>query len=242
MISPCPSDLALERHLADPTHSAVREHVEACDHCEARLAEMERLGTEFQRFVFPATVDKVVAVTERRPFFALPWIGVLAPMAAAAAVVLVLLPEKPPADYVGLKGSGLSLTPFVATPSGPKALADHDRVPRGAGLRFKVHADQACYLTLLSLDDAGQVSELYPTSPEPALIAAGETTLQGGIRLDDQAGSEQFFAVCTEAPVPMSELRALLTSTLGSAARPLAAIDGLPDGTRQTSLTLEKAP
>ena len=62
-MSRCPSDLELERHLLAYSATELAPHLAGCAHCAARLDEMRREGEEFQREVFPATVDAVVART-----------------------------------------------------------------------------------------------------------------------------------------------------------------------------------
>jgi len=183
-----PSELKLERHLLDPARSGIARHVAECERCRARLSEMEKQGEDFRRFVYPATLDKV---TRRRlkPLRAL-WL--LAP-AAGLATVLLVARSGPTADYIGTKGGPLILTAFVALPSGPKPVAEGDRVPASASLRFKIHAAGRCNLSLLSVDAEGQVSKLY------AQEVRGDVALPGGVRLDGKRGPERFFAACSPA-------------------------------------------
>ena len=183
-----PSELKLERHLIDPAGSPVAGHVSSCERCRARLAEMEKQGEDFRRFVYPATLDQV-ARPRFRPVRAL-WL--LAP-AAGLATVLLVARAGPTSDYIGTKGGQLSLTAYVALPSGPKPVGDGDRVPASASLRFRVRAGEPCVLSLLSVDESGQVSKLY------AQEVHGDVALPGGIRLDGKTGLERFFAVCNPA-------------------------------------------
>jgi hypothetical protein len=180
-----PSDLKLERHLLDKGRSPVAEHVAGCDRCRARVLEMEKQGEDFRRFVYPATLDAVA----RRRWTPLRKLWLLAP-AAGLATVLLIARSGPTSDYIGTKGGALTLTAYVALPSGVKPVADGETVPASASLRFRVRTSQTCMLTLLSVDAAGQVSRLYSQE------VRDDVALPGGIRLDGNAGPERFFAVC----------------------------------------------
>jgi hypothetical protein len=220
-----PSDLKLERHLLDPERSHLTPHVRECDRCRERLSEMRGQGEDFRRFVYPATLD---AVTRRRwtPIRAM-WL--LAP-AAGLATVLLMTRTGPPSDYVGTKGGSLSLTAFVALPSGPKPVGDGDAVPASASLRFRVRASQPCVLTLLSVDGAGTVSRLYSRE------VRGELTLPGGVQLDGKAGPERFFAVCADDPGAVEQA----AHRIGASASRMSAVPGIQGP--QVSLLIEKKP
>jgi len=124
-------------------------------------------------------------------------------------VVFALLPNRPTADYIGVKGGGLSLTLYLADANGVRALGEGERIPGGSQLRFRVHLEAACTLQLASLDERGQVSDLFVH--ERALpLAPGETTLPGGVQLDARQGVEHFVAVCVAPDEPSFDLHAAL--------------------------------
>jgi hypothetical protein len=222
-----PSELKLERHLLDPARSQVKDHVDACGQCRARLVEMEKQGEDFRRFVYPATLEKV---TKRRFQFArLRALWVLAPVAGLAAVLLIARPG-PSGDYIGTKGGPLELTAYAALPSGAKALSEGDEVPASASLRFRVRAKKPCTLSLLSVDGSGQVSKLY------AQPVRGDTALPGGVRLDGKGGPERFFAVCG----PGYDAVEQAARKVGEGVRQIRALPGVQGP--QTSLLIEKKP
>ena len=243
----CPSDLSLETFLLEPERSPVSGHVGACSSCGARLARMRAEGDEFRRFVFPATVG---AVEEAMAPARSRWKLLFAPagaLAAAAVLALFLVsPGAPPDDYLGLKGGPLGLAVYVNGSDGARALEDGAPVPAGAALRFTVRPEQACWLWLLSVDAAGQVSRLYP--PEgvlPDRRAAG--ALPGGAVLDGQAGPERIHAVCApDAKTTWAEIRAAVAAGGGAAGaegvRRGASLGGALAGAPQASLLLEKRP
>ena len=240
----CPSDLELERHLLGDAPQALALHLADCDRCAARLAEMRREGEEFRREVFPATVDAVVAGAAHRRPHVRPWlVAAGAPLAAAAAAVLFLL-GRPPRDYVGAKGGGeLSFAVFVQAPGGAHAAADGAAVPAGAAVRFQVRPAQPCRLWVVSVDAEGLVSRLFPASGDAPARIAEAGTLPGGAVLDGSAGPERIFAVCSDAPVALTDVeRAAREAAGGGEARVRsgARLEGLPAGAAQATLLLEK--
>jgi anti-sigma factor RsiW len=246
MTARCPSDLALERHLLEPEGPALQPHLAGCSRCAARLEEMRRQGEDFQRFVYPATVEAVEAAAwpGRRPW--LRWLALGGPAlaAAAAAVVLMVRPWGPPDDYLGVKGSGgLGIAVFVQEAGAVRVVGNGEAVRADAAVRFRVRAARTCRLWILSLDARGEVSRLYPGEGTGGAEVSGAADIPGGAVLDGQPGPERIYAVCTPGP---SKWRALAAQLKGGAgpgeasvrAPPPAA--GLPEGTLLATVLLEK--
>jgi len=243
MTTRCPSALELEAYLLDPSRSAAAPHVEGCVRCRDEVAAMRRLGDEFRREVFPATVDAVLERGRRRRFPR--WILAAAPLGAAAAAAILLVVVRPPADYVGLKGGGLALAVFVSDGGDARAARDGEPVPAAAAIRFQVRPARPCRLWVLSVDGAGQVSRLFPAGGDSAAEVAAAATLPGGAMLDGRSGPERIFAICSAAPLPFSEVeRAARAVGSGGAAsvRSARALAGLPRDAAQTTILLEKRP
>ncbi|HEY2030095.1 MAG TPA: DUF4384 domain-containing protein [Myxococcales bacterium] len=236
-----PSALRLEAHLLDPARSPVSGHVEGCEDCRAHLLTMERQGDDFMRYVYPTTVDTLVPKTARR----WSWAGILAPVAALAAAAVVLVVNKgPPADYIGTKGVAIKLNVYAGLEAGARALSDKDQVPASAALRFRIQPARPCHLGIVSVDEHGEVSQLYPQSGDVAPTLERIETLPGGAILDGQPGPERIFAVCSADPLPMQKVEAAVKTAAGTGAasvRALDAIPGLPSGTAQATLLLEKS-
>lgn len=242
----CASELALEAHLFDPEHSTVRPHLETCASCRIRLAHMEQEGEDFRRYVHPRTVDRLL--TTREPprsgwarFFAA---GVPAGGLAAAAALLLLAP-RPPTDYLGAKGAALSLRVWAGSAEGAREVADGERIPATALLRFQVGASQPCRLWLLSVDGRGEVSRLFPAQGHAPATVTGGTTLPGGVALDGLAGPERIYAVCSEEAVPLEEVERSIRGAIAGepgAVRLGPALRGLPSGSAQATLLVEKLP
>jgi hypothetical protein len=205
---------------------------------------MEEEGEEFRRFVYPATREAVVAAAGGRRLIR--FARVLAPAAALAVFgVLLFLRQGPPADYLGAKGDELGLAVFVGASEGAWAASDGAVVPAAAALRFQVHPPAPCRLWIVSVDAAGQVSRLYPAQGDGGADVRGAGPLPGGAVLDGQGGPERIYATCTPRPLPFAALDAVCRASAGGgeqAVRRTAALRGLPKGTLQASLLLEKRP
>jgi hypothetical protein len=212
------SDFALEEHLLDGAKDA--GHLRECERCQSRLARMEEEGRHFRQFVYPATLEALERPRKRSLSWWLAPLGVL----AVAGVALIVRPG-PDADYVGTKGATLKFTVYTAS----RALSDGEPVPASASLRFRVQASSPCQLSVLSVDDSGQVSTIYG----PSLIK-GEAALPGGAQLDGRPGTERFFAICT--PKPVSGIERLVRAAGQGPVR------DLPPGSTQASVLLKKSP
>ena len=243
----CASTLALETHLLDPQRSGIELHIESCVACRARLARMEREGEQFRRFVHPRTVDGVLTAHLSRRTGWRSWFVVLVPAGgiAAAAAALLLVSPGPPADYLGSKGTPLAMRVWVGDLEGAREVADGGAVPVGSRLRFQVASGSPCRLWLVSVDARGDVSRLYPAQGEVAAELTGGATLPGGVALDDVAGPERLFAICSVKALPLESVeRATRGAAVGGAdaLRRSARLEGLPAGTPQVTLLVEKVP
>ena len=239
-----PSELALEAYLLDRDASPIAPHVAQCEHCRARIARMEREAEEFRRFVLPATLDAVVdknAPRRRRPWM---WLLAVAPAAAAFALFISLRPSGPPEGYVGEKG-GMSLVAYVEAPGGAKAVVEGQAVRPSAALRFTVGGAARCNLWIVSVDESGQISRIYPTQGDQgAKVSGNRIALPGGAVLDGRPGLERFYGMCTSEPVAYGKVVECVREAVQTATdvRKGPAIPGLPKGSRQASVLVEKRP
>ncbi len=245
---PCPSDLALEMFLLDPERSELAAHVKGCGTCAARLEQMRREGAAFQREVYPATVAAVVeAAAGHRPELRRPhrprWTRLAIPLAAAAALVAFLvLRERRPAA-----ARDFPLAVYVEAPSGAQPVGDGARIPADARLRFEVEPRAPCCLWVLSVDSTGDIARLYPPKGDAASEAIVHPPQRQDLPtvavLDGRPGPARIFAVCTRSPVPWLVVKKAAAEKLRTgddAVRELRALDGLPAGSSQATLLLEK--
>jgi hypothetical protein len=235
----CLDDVALEKVLLDAPAADDAQHLAGCASCTARLEAMRAEDRAFKQFVYPATVDAVLAGALARPWWR-SWPALVLPLAVAAGVaLLVRTPVEAPADYVGLKGRSVGLAVFSLDSAGaPVRLDDGARLAADASLRFQVRPDAPCFLWVVSVDPQGEVSRLFPAVGESSRVA-GDTTLPGGATLDGQSGPERVFAVCTPAPLAFDAIRDAVRVTSADAVRARRQLE--LDGAQGT-LLLEKMP
>jgi hypothetical protein len=237
-----PSELALEAYLLDRETSKDAPHLAGCERCRARVARMEREGEDFRRFVLPATLDAVLEKNAPRRRSRWLWLAGLAPVAAAAALI-VSLRAQPPEGYEGEKG-GMTLVAYLGAPGGAKMVLDGQPVSPSAALRFTVSPAGRCNLWVVSVDESAQISRIYPAQGDGGAPVSKQGALPGGAVLDGRAGLERFYAVCSPGPLRYEDL----TKSVRAAVRGLEDVrkgpdlPGLPKGARQVSLLVEKRP
>lgn len=228
----CPSHLILETALLAPNSPSVpRAHIESCPACQARLEAMRAQDAQFHQYVFPKTVDGVLASQPSRR-----WWYFASPLALAAVLLVVFVTRPAPVtnddDQTQLKGGDhVTLEVFTPTSEGATELHDGDQVPASASLRFKVSTTRPCHLSLVSLDGEGTLSPLYPATR----LEVGGQSLPGGVILDGHRGPERLFALCANDPLSLPQL-VELTRTLDAKATQLP----LPATTLQTTVLLNK--
>ncbi len=238
-----PSELALEAFLLDRETSKVAPHLAGCERCRARVARMEREGEDFRRFVLPATLDAVLEKNAPRRRKRWLWLAGLAPVAAAAALIVSLRPQQPPEGYVGDKG-GMALVAYLGVPGGAKMVRDGQAVHPSAALRFTVQPAGQCNLWVVSVDESAQISRIYPAQGDGGAPVSKQGALPGGAVLDGRSGLERFYAVCSPAPLRYEDLtKSVRTAVRGAEdVRKGPGLPGLPKGARQVSLLVEKRP
>jgi hypothetical protein len=204
------------------------------------VQEAQETGDHFERFVYPLTRARVHASlkqSRRRRWWT--WSGVLA-APVAAAVVMLARSEGPDADYTGTKGGGLLVT-FVKDGDKARLLHEGDSVPLNALLRFEARVPQGCWWTVLSVDETGTVSQLYPE--QGSVFIERPELLRLGAELDDRPGPERLFAFCAESDVPADQLRRSVRSSVAPSSesvRTTRMVKGLPAGVRQDTILVEK--
>jgi hypothetical protein len=241
MTTPCPSDLRLEAYLLDPEKSGLAPHVGGCESCRARLERMGAEGDDFRQYVFPATVDAVVAAAAPRP--GLGWFGTFLPVAAAcAALLVVFLKPVSPEGLLAAQGQALSLEVFAETPEGAQKLTNGQLIPLAAPLRFKVDTTVPCRVQVVAADCEGRVTVLYPAPGEDAAIVNGSSVLPGEAKLNGDEGPERIYAICSREPLPMLALAVTLTDQAtgdDDRVRRAVRLSGLPANTLQATLLVE---
>jgi hypothetical protein len=241
MTSPCPSELRLEGYLLDPERSGLAPHVGGCENCRVRLERMNAEADDFRQYVFPATIDAVVAAAVPRPGPG--WMAAFLPVAAACAAAMVfLLKPVPPEGILAARGEVLSLEVFTGSSEGARQLTSGELLPEGAPLRFRVKTTVPCRVRIVSADCEGHVAVLYPPPGEDSPIVSGTSVLPGEAKLGGDEGPERIFALCSREPLPVLALAASLSDQAtgdDDRVRRAKRLSGLPPGTLQATLLVE---
>ena len=241
MTTRCPSELRLEAYLLDAEKSGLGPHVAACPACRVRLEQMAVEAEDFRKFVFPATVDAVVAAAAPRPSPG--WFAIFLPVAAAcAAGLLFFVTPVPPEGFLASQGEVLSLQVFAQSPEGGRQLTNGELVAEKAPLRFLVKSSVPCRVRVMAVDCEGRVSVLHPPAGEDARLVTGSEVLPGEAVLPGDEGPERIYAVCSREPLPVLALAdSLKDQSAGDddRVRRTDRISGLPPGTLQATLLVE---
>jgi hypothetical protein len=209
---------------------------------------MDREARRFLQYVYPATVGRIEDAAREQ--HARDWRSLPFAFAAAAAAVLLVArvsdaPEpvaSQPAEPT-LEGGALELAVFVGTAEGSLPVADGAAIPPESAIRFKVAPTQACRLWVVSVDAAGEVSRLYPATGEGGAPVAHAAVLPGGAVFDGATGPERIFALCTAGPVEYATIERTVSHAVARgdhAVRAVTLVPGLPEGTAQGSVLVEK--
>ncbi len=237
----CPSDLRLEAFLLDPGGSGLESHVKACEACTARIARMNAEAEDFRQYVFPATVDAVVAAAAPRP--RLGWFAAFLPVAAAsAAALLFLVRPVAPEGVLASRGEVLSLELFRDSADATRAIANGELVPEDTPLRIRVHSSVPCRVRVVAMDCEGRLTVLHPKPGEESPVVMGSEVLPGTAKLVGDEGPERVYAICSREPLPMLALAdTLKDQTAGDDDRVRRAVrlSGLPAGTLQATVLIE---
>jgi hypothetical protein len=228
-MSPHPSDLALDRLLTgEAVAPDVRTHLDGCDACAARLAELTRAAHEF---VATAPIARLTAATEQR-LATERWrrrrrelvYGASAVLAAAAVLLLML---RPPPPIYRTKGGGLVLDVFRKRASGVvEMLLPSGQASPGEALRFRVGTPEPGFAAILSIDGAGTVTSYFPTTAELAPIERGRNQLlDATIELDRTLGRERLIALVCPRRLPLSKVREAVAAELARVHGDAAAVE-----------------
>jgi len=229
-------ELALRRlrlgELAPSATSEVDAHVKACAECRGRLAS---LAEEQARFVAQVPFERFAAGVERaqaragRP--ARPtWVAAVTGMAAAALVAVVVQPVLSHSNRIK-GGAGMVLRiagpaggpQRLASPDAPEALASGERV------RIGYQPGGHRYVAAVSVDEAGQVTPLYPEFGRSLPTDEGEATyyLPDSVEFTGR-GSELVLVVLGDQPLAVDALVKATRAAFEAAHGDLNAMGPLP--------------
>jgi hypothetical protein len=208
----CLSDFALDRLMrGEGSGEAARAHLAGCEHCRARMAEIEAARAEFQKAApslpsLPA--DRGTARPRRR--WAV-WGGGGAALAAAAAAALILFVRGNDAG-TRIKG-GARIAFYVEHAGKMRAGKAGERVAPGDTVQLVYSSVDPFYGAILSVDGAGQVSRYFPEGDRATALPAGrDQSFPRSTQLDEVLGHETLYALFCHDAVALRPLEDALAA------------------------------
>jgi hypothetical protein len=210
-----PRALVLRQLLAqEPVADAVRAHASACAECQQRLeafrAEQGAFEAEipFERFAAGVERASRVPAAPARPRWPLAaGVG----LALAASLLVVLRPTTTPETR--LKG-GAQVELVVASAGRGQRPASRDPAvaePLSAGDRVRIGVESGAwrYVVAVSVDEAGQITPLYPEHGAALSLErrAGTEYLPESLEFTGQ-GLERVIVVLADTPLPVEAVSA----------------------------------
>jgi len=174
--------------FSGPAHDEIAHHTATCGSCRAKLRLLQEEQRQFERDIpferFAGGVERACRVPRPRPNRRWAVGGAVGLIAAAAVVVLLVRPSGKTGDLAAPAGGGhagfnqtkggLSAVARIAAASGE---AQRSLLPAGTatlqpGERIRLGYSTAVpsYLAVVSVDDAGEISALYPDGDGSLLV------------------------------------------------------------------------
>jgi hypothetical protein len=212
----CVSDLRLDAYLADDVSAeeagTIRAHLERCQRCQARLGALTATAAHYlggpAAVAFRKELEQRVS-RGRGPKRGSPYFYALgAGLAAAAAVLLLVLPRTEPerVTETRLKG-GQRLGFYVQHAGRTRRGSDGERALPGDLLRFTYSTDRAVQFGVLSYDPAKHASVYVPFMSVGPGVNVGAPL---SVELDASLGVELLYGMfCEQRPAPSELLRML---------------------------------
>ncbi len=219
---PHPGELKLRRFRAGELDAQaaqeITRHASRCPPCRSKLRLLQEEESRFQQQIpferFAGGVERALRVPRpRRRRHPWAWGGGLGAAAVAAVMLLLAWPTHTfrPQARNRTMGAAVSALARVASATGGAqhaVLPDSDTILRpGDRIRLGYEAVSAMHLLSLSVDDAGQMTALYPERG-PSSLAVGPTLgaryLPDSLELTGQ-GRERVFLFLARRPFQLNE-------------------------------------
>jgi hypothetical protein len=200
---------------------ALRQHLDACPECAARLRAQEAERRAFELTPMPDALRGLDAEPGWRRFLR---IGFVAPLLAAAVATLVVVPvivgglgDDPAADPVGgevgttrTKGVDLPLEVWTDGASGVRAVAEGEPLAAGQRVQLRYDPQGHEWSVLAGVDGTGAV-EVFGQAEEDG--ATGGRHAPFSLVLDATAGPQTFVLLLSDRPLLEDELQRAVRGT-----------------------------
>jgi hypothetical protein len=221
------AELALRRYRAGelPQEQCAEtdRHLAACAPCRSKLRVLTEEQRAFERDIpferFAGGVERARRVPRERPRRL--WFAGIGGAVAAAAVVLFLVrvptnrgynPTKGPTDAVVRVASAKLSAQRVVPPGSQDVLEPGDRV------RLGYKTGEPRYLAAVSVDDAGEITLLYPEAGPAMAVAPSQQTVYLPDSLEFTGrGREKVFLFLARKPFDSSEARQAVKTAVETA-------------------------
>jgi hypothetical protein len=234
--------------LSGPEGQEARTHAAGCEACQKVLKGFTEAQSHFEAAVpFERLATRVEQRVERPAPTARPrFNGFLVAVAATVLVAVVVRPllSESPSPANRTKGGAVAELRIggeggeaqrVASPGAVEPLAPGER------LRLGYTAGPQRYVLAVSVDEAGEVSALYPEAGQSLAVEAGA----GMHWLPDSqeltgSGLERVVVVLSEQPLEVEAVRAAALRAFEASGRSVAAMPALGVGGEETHWVLRK--
>jgi hypothetical protein len=195
--------------LAGADREEIARHTGDCGPCRARLKSLEEEQRQFERELsferFAGGVERARRVPRVLPRRA--WTFGFTGLAAAAVLMIVLRPT----NVTRIKGTGTEATVRIARAdgSGQRAAAAGalEALRPGELVRLGYRAGQAAHLVVVSVDDAGAVTPIYPERGDSLSVEPRTDIRYLPDSIDFTGhGRERLFLVLSEQPLSVGEV------------------------------------
>lgn len=217
-----PGELTLRRFLAEERlEAATTQHLRECAECGARLGKLKEEQRAFEAEVpfdrFAAGVEKAVR-QQKAPARQRPWLGAVFLVAACLVGVVAVrqVLEQPTSRIKG----GAAVDFVIAGPGGQRPAGELEQLASGERVRIGVSGHR--HVLALSIDDAGEVSEVYSET----LAGEAQTWLPESIEFTGK-GREHVVVVLSDAPIVKEELANRLQASFKAASGDLTKLKEL---------------
>jgi hypothetical protein len=237
------SDVAIARLLlgkaSEEEARTAAAHAAGCQRCQAELEAAQAARRRFDAHVFARTLPEIERRRGPRAPWGL-WLGALAVVGAAVAILPFLLAPKSPVEEAAwqVKGAG-ALKVFGRRGDRVIAVEDGARLRPGDQLRFAVLPGDARFVLIGSVDGGGRATLYYPSAAVGG-DAGQSQLLPESIVLDDAPGPERVFAVFSDRRLEDREVEALLRQIAAGGPEAIRRTPRLPLSFPQASLFFEK--
>lgn len=215
--------------LVGADREEITRHTSDCGPCRARLKTLEEEQRQFEREIsferFAGGVERARRVPRVMPRRA--WTLGITGLAAAAALMLVLRPR----SEIRIKGSTEATARIGKLDAGElraAAAGSLEALQPGELVRLGYRAGQASHLVVVSIDDAGTVTPIYPESGKALAVEARTDIRYLPTSIDFTGhGRERLFLLLSEKPLSVGEVEKAARAAHQSARGDLGALSSV---------------